>query len=65
MTTSSTVTLNIHRPPKPKGWCEDRGLVHAWEAGPTLTVPPPIPTRECLNCGQRQYFRPGQWEDAP
>jgi hypothetical protein len=64
MNTTSTVKLNIHQPPKPKGWCDENGIAHSWEAGPTLTCNPPIPTRECLNCGKRQFFAPGHWEDA-
>lgn len=64
MNTTSTIKLNIHVPPKPKGWCDKEGVEHSWKDGPTLTCNPPIPTRECANCGKRQYFRPGSWEDA-
>ena len=61
---SSTVTLNIHEPPKPKGWCAEQGVAHSWQDGPVLTCNPPIATRECVNCGQRQWLTPGHWEDA-
>lgn len=65
MSTTSTVKLNIHQPSKPKGWCDEQGIAHSWEMGPTMTVNPPIQTRQCTNCGQRQYFSPGAWTDAP
>lgn len=63
-TSTSTVTLNIG-PRKAAGWCEDNGIEHSWKAGPTLTVDPPIQTRECVNCGKRQYQQPPMWKDAP
>lgn len=61
---TTTVKLNIHEPPKPNGWCDEHKIAHSWADGPTLTCNPPISTRSCVNCGKRQYFRPGQWEDA-
>lgn len=64
MNTTNTVTLNIG-PKKSAGWCEANGIDHSWKSGPTLTCDPPILTRECVNCGKRQYFQPGAWQDAP
>lgn len=57
-------TVNIPTPPKPKGWCVEQGVDHSWKDGATLTSNPPIHTRECVNCGQRQWLSPGQWNDA-
>lgn len=61
--TSGTFILSFN-PPKPKGWCEEQGVAHAWMDGPMLTSNPPIATRQCANCGKRQHLRPGEWEDA-
>lgn len=63
MSTTSTVKLNIHVPPKSIGWCDEQGIEHSWKDGPTLTCDPPIHTRECSNCGKRQYKQPGEWRD--
>lgn len=64
MNSTGTVKLNIPQPPKPKGWCEEQGIEHSWKSGPTLTCHPPIQTRECANCGHRQFLKPGEWRDA-
>ena len=50
---------------KPKGWCKENGVEHAWQDGPVLTVNPPIYTRVCINCGQQQRMAPRRWEDYP
>lgn len=63
MNTTSTVNLRIG-PRKEAGWCKAQGIEHSWKDGPTLTVSPPIQTRECINCGQRQFQEPTQWRDA-
>lgn len=62
---STRSTVYIKGPPKPLGWCEENGVEHSWEDGPTLTVNPPIHTRRCKNCGKRQHLRPAAWEDSP
>lgn len=59
---SNVVKLNANAPPKPMGWCDEQGIEHYYWPGPTLTGS--IPTRECKNCGKRQYLVPGTWEDA-
>lgn len=63
MTSTTSIKLNIHTPPKPKGWCEEQGVAHSWKDGPSLTCNPPIHTRECVNCGKRQYLEPSVWRD--
>ena len=45
------------------GWCEQQGIEHAWESGPTLAMNPPIQTRRCKNCGKEQRLYPQQWQD--
>lgn len=62
MITTSTVTLKGGR--KEPGWCDAQGVEHCWEAGPTLTVNPPIQTRRCVNCGKEQRLSPSQWQDC-
>ena len=63
MNTTSTVMLKTG-PKKEAGWCEANGADHSWKPGPTLTCNPPIQTRECVNCGKRQYQRPAEWQDS-
>lgn len=62
---NTTTTLRQSLGLKPKGWCEEQGVAHAWESGPTLTVQPPVSTRICKNCGKHQHQRPPEWLDAP
>ena len=64
MSTTSTVKLNIG-PKKGVGWCRMNDVEHHWKDGPTLTCNPPIHTRECINCGKKQYRKPEEWRDAP
>ena len=60
---TTTTTISLPGPSKPKGWCKDQGIEHSWVDGPCLMSNPPISTRDCINCGQRQWKRPGVWED--
>jgi len=50
---------------KPKGWCRENGVAHAWVTGPTFPMSPPTHTRVCSNCGQMQRLIPQYWEDYP
>jgi hypothetical protein len=63
MSISSTTYFGQH-PKKPPGWCEEQGIPHNWQMGPTLTSNPPISTRECCVCGKRQHLRPSDWVDV-
>jgi hypothetical protein len=63
MHSSTTTTIQLPGPTKPKGWCKEQGIAHSWESGPTLMSNPPISTRECVNCGQVQWKSPGDWTD--
>lgn len=54
-------TYEYKFPRKQEGWCEEHGVQHAWESGPTLTSSPPILTRVCVNCGKQQQLR-SFWE---
>lgn len=62
--TASSSTVYYNAAPKPVGWCDREGIEHSWEAGPTLTVDPPIHTRRCKNCGQEQRQSPSTWVDS-
>lgn len=50
------------KPPKEPGWCDQQGIEHSWEDGPTMTVSPPIHTRRCKNCGKSQHLVM-EWRD--
>lgn len=51
----TTHTVTVKQPPKPKGWCDEQGISHAWEVQPyTLTTNPPQSVRTCVNCGETQ-----------
>lgn len=60
---STTTTIELPGPTKPPGWCQEQGIEHAYDDGPTLMSNPPISTRICKNCGHRQFKRPGVWTD--
>lgn len=62
--TKTTATLNLPQPAKAAGWCDQHGVEHSWRDGPTLTMSPAIQTRWCINCGKRQFYQPGDWQDA-
>ncbi len=60
---NTTTTVTLPGPAKAAGWCKEQGVEHSWKEGQVLTMSPPIATRRCVNCGQRQFHRPGYWED--